>query len=46
MILRNWLRWSAYAYWLAMGGLMDQHGLENEPVPALDDKQLQIGGKG
>ncbi|MCF7360814.1 cytochrome C [Vibrio diazotrophicus] len=36
---------SAYAYWLAMGGLMDQHGLENEPVPALDDKQLQIGGK-
>lgn len=36
---------SAYAYWLAMGGLMDMHGMESDPVPALDDKQLQIGGK-
>jgi len=36
---------SAYAYWLAMGGLMDMHGLQDEPIPVLDDKQLQIGGK-
>ncbi|MCG6507197.1 c-type cytochrome, partial [Vibrio parahaemolyticus] len=36
---------SAYAYWLAMGGLMDQYGLGDQPVPALDAKQLQTGGK-
>ena len=28
-----------------MGGLMDMHGLQDEPIPVLDDKQLQIGGK-
>ncbi|MBY7960622.1 c-type cytochrome [Vibrio fluvialis] len=36
---------SAYAYWLAMGGLMDQYGLGDQPVPTLDAKQLQTGGK-
>ncbi|MFM2657881.1 c-type cytochrome [Vibrio owensii] len=36
---------SAYAYWLAMGGLLDQYGMQDEPVPAISTKQLLTGGK-
>ncbi len=36
---------SAYAYWLAMGGLLDQYGMTDEPIPELDAKTLQTGGK-
>ena len=36
---------SAYAYWLAMGGLLDKHGMADEPIPELNAKALQIGGK-
>lgn len=35
---------SAYAYWLGMGGLMDQYGVAGE-VPQLDDAELLKGGK-
>lgn len=36
---------SAYAYWLAMGGLLDSYGMNDEAVPELDIKALQVGGK-
>ncbi|MFH4803435.1 c-type cytochrome [Vibrio diabolicus] len=36
---------SAYAYWLAMGGLLDSYGMSDEAVPELDAKALQVGGK-
>lgn len=36
---------SAYAYWLAMGGLLDQYGMQDEPVPAINTEQLLTGGK-
>lgn len=36
---------SAYAYWLAMGGLLDNYGMADEPIPELDAKALQVGGK-
>ncbi|MBH3426708.1 c-type cytochrome [Pseudomonas alkylphenolica] len=35
---------SAYSYWLLMGGLLDMFGMQDKPVPELDDKQLQLGG--
>ncbi|QSX29560.1 c-type cytochrome [Shewanella cyperi] len=35
---------SAYAYWLGMGGLMDQYGVTGE-VPELADAELLQGGK-
>lgn len=36
---------SSYAYWLSMGALLDGYGLEKEPIPELDNKALQTGGK-
>lgn len=36
---------SSYAYWLAMGGLLDQYGMSDEPIPEIDAKTLQTGGK-
>lgn len=35
---------SAYAYWMLMGGLLDQSGMTDSPVPELTDTQLQQGG--
>lgn len=35
---------SAYSYWLAMGGLMEQYQVAGE-VPELSDKALVLGGK-
>ncbi|MCW2272356.1 cytochrome C [Pseudomonas sp. MYb187] len=36
---------SAYSYWLLMGGLLDMFGMQDKPVPELNDQQLQLGGK-
>ncbi|MDK9739499.1 c-type cytochrome [Vibrio sp. D404a] len=36
---------SAYAYWLAMGGLLDEYGMQDKPVPAISRELLLKGGK-
>lgn len=36
---------TTYSYWLAMGGLLDQHGMQSTPVPELNDEIIQQGGK-
>ena len=36
---------SAYSYWLAMGALYDKYGMESEPIPAISDDALLLGGK-
>lgn len=36
---------SAYAYWQAMGGILDKHDMQDVAIPEPTDKQLQVGGK-
>lgn len=36
---------TAYSYWLAMGGLLDKHGMESTVIPEVDDAMIQLGGK-
>ncbi|GEM77779.1 c-type cytochrome [Vibrio superstes] len=36
---------AAYSYWLAMGGILDQHGMGDQPVPELSDQEILQGGK-
>ncbi|GEA59210.1 c-type cytochrome [Vibrio comitans] len=36
---------AAYSYWLAMGGILDKHGMQDMPVPELSDQEILQGGK-
>ncbi|MEH6452329.1 MAG: c-type cytochrome [Psychromonas sp.] len=36
---------TAYSYWLAMGGLLDKHGMQSTEIPEISDAAIQLGGK-